>query len=214
MQLTEIVGLDAIIVGDDPAAWVAGGFDVDDGAIAVAAMTVQAVGDGRVPGWWLCADDPSSTSSADVDGIPTTFTAPNRRTAGTSHPNGVTGLDHVVIASPDLDRTTETFASLGVECRRIRQIPGSDPAMEQRFFRLGPAIVEMVGTTEPTGDGPATIWGLAFVVDDIDETAKSLGEACTAPKGAVQPGRRIATLKTRDLGISVPVAFMTPHVRG
>jgi hypothetical protein len=34
--------------------------------------------------------------------------------------------------------------------------------------------------------------------------------ACNPPKDAVQPGRRIATLRTRELGLSVPIAFMTP----
>ncbi len=62
-------------------------------------------------------------------------------------------------------------------------------------------------------DRPATFWGLALVTDDLDATAAGLGAACTTPKQAVQPGRRIATLKTRDLGISVPIAFMSPPTR-
>ena len=85
--------------------------------------------------------------------------------------------------------------------------------MQQRFFRLGGVILELVGAAEPTGDGPMSIWGLACNVADIDAAAQRLGPACGAPKDAVQPGRRIATVRTRDLGISLPIALMTPDPR-
>ena len=52
-----------------------------------------------------------------------------------------------------------------------------------------------------------------MVADDLDATAEWLGDRVGTPKDAVQPGRRIATLRHRDLGLGLPVAIMTPHPR-
>ncbi|MDE0802458.1 MAG: VOC family protein [Acidimicrobiales bacterium] len=203
-----MIRLDAVQVGDDLAAWTSAGFESADGSIVVDATAIECTEDDRPPTWRLWADGAHLPS--DIDGIATAVAETPREPTSAAHPNRVVEIDHVVLASPDLDRTTEAFERLGVECRRIREIPGSEPAMQQRFFRFGPVILELVGTAEPAGDGPASIWGFAFTVDDIDAAAAHLGAACGAPKVAVQPGRRIATVRTRDLGISLPVAFMTP----
>ena len=85
--------------------------------------------------------------------------------------------------------------------------------MQQRFFRMGEAILELVGPPQRAGDGPCRIWGYALVTDDIDASAAHLGDRCSPPKPAVQPGRRIATIRTRELGIGPTIALMTPHVR-
>lgn len=201
-----MIHLDVVQIGDDIDAWRAAGFRTDDDAITVGATAIECSGDGRSPAWRLWADD---KLPGDLDGIPITLAPSRREPHGTTHPNRVVEIDHVVLQSPDLDRTTEAFERLGTGCRRIREVPGSEPAMQQRFFRFGPVILELVGTATPRGDGPASIWGFAFTVDDIDVAAAHLGSACSAPKDAVQPGRRIATVRTRDLGISLPVAFMS-----
>ena len=59
-------------------------------------------------------------------------------------------------------------------------------------------------------DSPARFYGLAFLVEDIDATATSLGDLCGDPRDAVQPGRRIATVR-KEAGLGLPVAFMTPQ---
>jgi hypothetical protein len=81
--------------------------------------------------------------------------------------------------------------------------------MQQVFFRAGEVILELVGPVEPKGDGPAGFYGIAVNVADLDATKATLGDRVTDPKDAVQPGRRIATLKTRDLGIATAIAFMS-----
>lgn len=200
--------IDAVVLGDEPGPWRDAGFVVDDdGVTSVGTTAIVCVGDGAPPRLRLWADD--GPAPVDLDGIETSSAREPRAGDRTSHPNRVVEIDHVVLASPDLDRTTEAFAALGVECRRIRDVPGSDPAMQQRFFRLGPIVAEVVGTAGSRGDGPTAIWGLAFTVDDIDAAASRLGPVSSAPKDAVQPGRRIATIRTRDLGISLPIALMS-----
>jgi hypothetical protein len=48
-------------------------------------------------------------------------------------------------------------------------------------------------------------------VDDLDRAAGMLGDRLKEPKQAVQPGRRIATLRSREAGLTTPVALMTPR---
>lgn len=205
------ITIDELIVGDDPEAWRAAGFTVTDHIVVIGPVRVRCADDGGDPNRWTLRplDDPLPTH---VDGIATSASAAALPDP-IAHPNRVVGLDHIVLRSPDLDRTTAAIEDLGIECRRVRDVPMGDTPIQQRFFRFGPTIIELVGPAEPGGDGPATIWGYACNVDDIDAAAAHLGPACSEPKQAVQPGRRIATVRTRDLGISVTVALMTPHVR-
>ncbi len=123
-----------------------------------------------------------------------------------SHANGTTGLDHVVITSPDFDRTAAALAEANLTLSRIRDAGG----FRQGFRRLGPAILELVENKSAPAEDPARFWGLVIIVADLDGLAARLGEQLSAPKPAVQPGRRIATLR-RAAGLSPAVAFMTPE---
>jgi len=117
-------------------------------------------------------------------------------------------IDHVVVTTPDLDRTVEALAAVGLEARRTREAG----TMRQVFFRLGDRggpILELVGPPVPSGDGPARFFGLALTTADLDATARQLGDRLGWAKDAVQPGRRIATLRT-TAGLTTSVAFMTP----
>ena len=125
------------------------------------------------------------------------------RATGT-HRNGVTTIDHIVVTSPDDERTISALQAVGLEPRRTR----AHGSMRQTFFRLGPVILELVGPSEPNDDGPARFWGIAFTVDDLDATAAFLGEHLGPVKDAVQPGRRIASLR-KQAGLAVPIAFMS-----
>ena len=120
------------------------------------------------------------------------------------HPNGVVAIDHVVVTSPDPARTINALQAVGLEPRRTRDTG----AMRQTFFRLGPVILELVGPPAPDGDGPARFWGIAFTVADLDATARYLGDRLGNVKDAVQPGRRIASLR-KEAGLAVPMAFMS-----
>lgn len=203
--------LDAIEVGDDPAAWASAGFVVDGDEVVIGAVRVRCLADGAGHDRWRLRS-PDGAVGFDVDGIATCTTdAPSP--APVTHPNGVSGFDHVVLRSPDLDRTTEALGAIGLDLRRTRDLGEGDRAFQQRFFRLGDVILELVGPARPSGDGPCTIWGLALVSPDLHATAALLGDRCSAPKDAVQPGRRIATVRTEALGIGPTIAIMTPHAR-
>ena len=118
------------------------------------------------------------------------------------HPNGAIALDHVVILTPDFDRTAAALADRGMPLRREAERNGA----RQGFRRLGPAIMEIVQAP----DGDTRFWGLVVIVSDLDALRERLGDDLGEPRPAVQPGRRIATLR-RSAGLGPAVAFMDPE---
>ncbi|MCX6397079.1 MAG: hypothetical protein NTV23_11380 [Propionibacteriales bacterium] len=210
MSVVELAG---VAVADRPEDWRAAGFVVgDDGTCQVGALRIRLVGreaGAGIVGWSLRR---VPTGTVDVDGVPTEVSG---ETAGEGavHPNGVVGVDHVVLLSPDLRRTVAAFGALGVEPRRHRDGELGGRAVRQVFFRLGAVILEVVGSPDTAVAGPSTLWGLTYVVADIDTAAAFFGEHTSPVKDAVQPGRRITTLRHRDLGLSVRTALISPHQR-
>lgn len=209
------VTIDEILVGDPREAWEAAGFTVDaDGTCRIGSVRVRLVGrDGgkRILGWSLRDAPDARLADGRLDGLPTTSSA-SAPVEPAVHPNGATHIDHVVLLSPDLARTTAALGVLGIEPRGERETDSYGAPMRQVFFRLGEVVLELVGGTEP-GKGDPGFFGLAITVDDLDATAALLGEHLGAPKDAVQAGRRIATLRHRDLGMSVATALMSPEPR-
>ncbi len=159
-------------------------------------------------GWAL-----RGVESLDLDGLATSRSEAVAPTEAPAHPNGITGLDHVVAISSDLDRTVAALTAAGLDLRRLREEPTPAGAPRQAFFRLGSVILEVVQeppeATERAGaDRPAFFWGLAFIAPDLEQTVAVLGDRVGEVRDAVQPGRRIATLR-RSAGLSVPIALMT-----
>jgi hypothetical protein len=124
-----------------------------------------------------------------------------------SHPLGAVAVDHVVARTPDFARTIGALQDAGLDLRRTRN---AGPQAQQGFFNLGTAILEVVGPHEADGDGPASFWGLVLVVSDLDAAVRQLGDLAGSPRDAVQPGRRIATVR-REAGLGTAVALMTPR---
>ena len=202
-----------ITVGDPPEAWAAAGFTVDDdGTCRIGRVRVRLVGrEGgkRILGWSLRDVPDGALAGGTLDGLPTTATT-DAPADPADHANGATGIDHVVVLCPDLDRTVAAFAAIGLEPRGERRTDSYGAPMRQVFIRLGEVILELVGGEAP-GEGDAGFFGLALTVADLDATAVLLGEHLGSVKDAVQDGRRIATLRHRDLGMSVAVALMSPE---
>ncbi len=204
--------VDELTVADAPESWVALGFAVDGDTCVVGDVRIRLTGTeaGKgLTGWSL-----RGFEGDELDGLPTARS--DRPPPGKlpAHPNGISAIDHVVAISSDLDRTVAALQGDGLDLRRIREEPTPAGAPRQAFFRLGAVILEVVqapaDAIERTGgDRPAFFWGLAFVAPDLDSTVAGLGDRAGEVRPAVQPGRRIATLR-RSAGLSVPVALMTP----
>jgi catechol 2,3-dioxygenase-like lactoylglutathione lyase family enzyme len=148
-----------------------------------------------------------------IDGVPTY----NEDVPATEPPpNGLNAIqiDHVVLATPDLARTVEAFEqALRTTVRRVRTDPtGSGARLHQAFFRLGETILEVVGPPEVDpkyAEEPAQLNGIVLSVLDLDDVCARLGpDVVSAPKNAVQPGRRIATIR-KSAGLGHPVALLS-----
>ena len=209
--------IDDLEIADPPEAWEAAGFAVDDdGSCRVGTVRLRLVGrdDGRkgIRSWGL-RDLPGADAAgaADVDGVVTRVTEQGPVEPAT-HPNLSLLIDHAVLATPDIDRTVEALGAIGLEPRRERESGTYGSPMRQVFFRMGEVILELIGPGEPDpayADRPARFFGLAFTVDDLDATNALLGPHLGDVKDAEQPGRRIVTLRHKELGLSTAVAFMS-----
>jgi hypothetical protein len=192
----------SLALADPPERWEALGFTVDDGTCAVGGVSLRlgAAGHG-IAGWGVTGLE------SEVDGLPTMGVGDVGASA--VHPNGATGIDHVVVVTPDFDRSAAALEEAEIALRRVREVPavGGRRAFRQGFRRLGPAILELVEA--PGGEpGPARFWGLVLIVEDLDALADRLGEHLGSIRDAVQPGRRIATL-SESAGLGEAVAFMS-----
>lgn len=203
------VTVDEIVVADPPEAWAAAGFSVSDGLCRVGGVGIRLVGrehGAGITGWSLGGVDVDN-----LDGIPTAASEAVHA-APAEHANGVTGIDHIVLFSPDLDRTVTALGAIGLPPRRERLGELGGRPIRQIFFRFGAVIIEAVGSPDTVGQGPSTLWGITYTVTDIDETAAFFDGRTTRVKDAVQPGRRITTVHHQEFGMSVRTAMLSAPI--
>jgi hypothetical protein len=200
------------VVGDADT-WRSLGLTVtDDGMIPLVGASIRLVsgsgdpGGSGIVGWALSGVAGASGVAVDVDGLATEVVAPSAPVYA-DHPLGASGLDHVVVSTADLERTSAAIAEVtGCELKRIREVG----TMRQGFHRIGRGglIMELVERPD-LPEGPASFWGLVLIVEDLDAACELIGaDRISPPKDAVQPGRRIATIRA-DVGLGLPVALMT-----
>lgn len=200
--------LKELVVGDDAAVWETLGFVVDGDRCRVGAVDVvfdPSVGKG-IRKWTLVGEGPDA-----IDGVPTAWSSSGLDAAAV-HPNGIYEIDHVVLTSPDHQRTIAAFEGRGIPALRQRETGTYGAPMFQTFFRLGQPILELIGPKEPMGDQGARFFGLAFTSEDLERTAKTMGDALHPSKDAVQPGRRIATV-AKSVGSTIAIAIMSQHTK-
>lgn len=183
--------------------WIALGFDPDgdgrlrfgNGALDVGCETRQLVVDPA---------DSVIVPGESIDGIEVTCGV---ATGGAAHPNGALELDHVVVMTDSIARTSRSIEdALGLEQRRIRETAD----VRQAFHRFADAgstrgcIIELV---ENASVDTATLWGLVVIVADLDAAVARASDLIGPPKPAVQPGRRISTAR-REAGLGTALALM------
>ena len=119
-------------------------------------------------------------------------------------PAAVSGLDHVVIRTPDPERATALYgARLALDMRLDR----SNPAWGARllFFRCGDLIVEVAHDLRTgVGDGPDRLWGLSWRVPDAEAARARLRAAgldVSEVRAGRKPGTRVLTLRDGTCGV-------------
>ena len=113
-------------------------------------------------------------------------------------------LDHLAAVAPDLEETTRFWTdTLGVA------VTGeiATPAMIIRQFKIGDAILELLGPAAPDSPirqrPPGLVRMAAFEVDDLEaavQSARAAGFNPPDPATGVLPGTRTSTIPAAELG--------------
>lgn len=199
----------ALALGDPPERWRALGFTVgEDGRFTLGGVEIRLGAGGHGITNWTVTGGSGLDAALGLTGRvpgPEAPRAPDARAPGAGpparHPNGATGLDHVVVVVPDFEATAAALEQVGLPFRRVRQ---ASATVRQGFRRLGPVILEVV---EAPGAAAAGFWGLVAVVPDLDALGALAAPHVKPPRPAVQPGRRIAPVG-RSAGLTTQLAFM------
>jgi|SRR5829696_1076868 len=194
------VVIEELAIGADPRRWGDVGFAVKEDRATVGSVCLRFTAGEGVLGWQLDGNE------EEIDGLPLASAAEAKPTGGT-HPNGATRIDHIVVFTPQLERTTRAFEEIGVDRRRVREVETDEGPLRQGFFRLGEVILEAVEHPRIEA-GPARFWGITFAVENLDAAAELLGDRLGSIRDAVQPGRQIATVRD-SAGLGLPVALVS-----
>ncbi|HMD57478.1 MAG TPA: hypothetical protein VKG82_08410 [Solirubrobacteraceae bacterium] len=204
--------IEQITLADEPSRWSAFGFTLAGECCLLGSVSVQLAGER--PGSGISRWSLREIDTAELDGLPTAIGEQPAPAPAGEHPNGVIAIDHVVAITPQLDRTVAALQRAGLDLRRVREEPTPAGAPRQAFFRLGEVILEVVQEPENVvhesggAERPAHFWGLALLCADLERTAAAFEPHLGMIRDAVQPGRRIATVK-RSAGLAVPLALMS-----
>ena len=106
----------------------------------------------------------------------------------------VTGLDHVVVQSPDLDAARRLYGEGGLGLRLALDRGFEARGLRMLFFRVGGVTVEIVGRlgADPRPGEDDQLWGLALQVPDAD-LARARLVAADVPVSEVRPGHKAGT---------------------
>jgi hypothetical protein len=194
-----------LTVGGSVEPWEYLGLTVIDGTIPLFGTGIRI--DGSLPpglGRWELSG--IGDEILDVDGLVTTPVAPATPMLA-EHPIGAIGLDHVVVTTDSLERTSAAIASVTeAPLKRVREVGD----LRQGFHRVGGGLIVEVVERAGLPVGPAWFWGLVVNVEDLAAAAARIGaDRIGEPRQAVQPGRSIATVRGAA-GLGLPVALMSP----
>lgn len=209
------VRLTRLTIGDRPEAWAAAGFDLRSDSLVIGQLTIDFEADRAGEGIldWTFGSSESHDDVDELDGLRTSVVAlSDTPPEPVTHPNGASSADHVVVLTSDVERSLVAFRRIGLRELRRREATVAGSPVVQVFLRPGEVIVELVGPPDPDPSGSAaTFFGLAVITPSIDGLEAVLGERVGPVRPAVQPGRRRRSVRHAELGISVPLLFLSPE---
>jgi hypothetical protein len=199
------VRVEWLTVGGPVEPWARLGLTVVEGTIPLFGTGIR-IDDSLEPGlrrWELSGVDDAVT---DMDGL-LTVAVPAATPTFADHPIGAIGLDHVVVTTDSLERTSGAIAAATeAPLKRVREVGD----LRQGFHRVGGGLIVEIVERAGLPVAPAWFWGLVLNVEDLDAAAARIGpDAISEPRAAVQPGRSIATVR-EEAELGLPVALMSP----
>jgi len=131
------------------------------------------------------------------------------RSRGTTADSAISGLDHVVVRSPNPERAVALYGGrLGLDLRLDRSNP--DWGSRLLFFRCGDLVVEVVHDLKAgVSDGPDDLWGVSWRTPDLDAMHARLtaaGVAVSENRAGRRPGTRVFTI--HDKAARVPTLVL------
>lgn len=131
------------------------------------------------------------------------------RNGETARAGGVTGLDHIVLRTPDPERAAALYgARLGLDMRLDREVMGR----RLMFFRCGDAVVELVHDVN-IADGRDRLWGLSWRVTNADAARARLAAAgleVSEVRQGVKPGTRVFSVREGTAGVPTLMIEQAP----
>ena len=200
-----------LIIGGSTQPWTNVGIHFDGNGRYMAGEVALQLDHQLAPGIhsWSLLD--CAMQAISIDGIPTAHTSNHGleiapiQSSGNGFSLHVSRIDHIVIATDDLIRTSDSLSEItGAPRLRIRE---GDDGVQQAFHRMGEVIIEIV-TTPDTKSTHASIWGIALFATELDAAATFLGpDVLGKPKPATQTGQVVASFRSAA-GLGVPCVLM------
>tara|TARA_B110000014_G_scaffold256578_1_gene239877 strand:+ start:21295 stop:22134 length:840 start_codon:yes stop_codon:yes gene_type:complete len=107
------------------------------------------------------------------------------------HPSNIKRLDHLVIETADPDNAIKLYRDIyGIRLALDQKV--KDWGGRMLFFRLNQTTIEVIGRPDSKIQDD-NLWGLAWCVDNIEETYNRL-MGCDIKVSEVRPGRKANTL--------------------
>ena len=207
-----------VVVADDPAAWQAVGFDVDDAGVAViAGVQFRLTGADEARGVTSCLIEAETAASAaggshTVNGfcwrVQALGTAPGAPSG--AHPNGVAGIQKLEICP------VETWATLTALVHRVlpppytafaHRNPDGKPQHVALWRMQNMEVFEMADAMGQTVNDEMAMFFL--VVDDLDQTIGHVGTENLSEPFEMGENRRAVILRKRT-GLSVRTFLCEP----
>jgi hypothetical protein len=203
-----------LVIGDNTDSWVRAGFSVTrTGEVNFGNFVLQLIGINNNRGviGWEFSEPIGSSILCD---IPVTKALAPTIPSSPQHPNGVVSVDHIVLKSENIMSTVEELGIIGLQPRRRNRDEKRN--LEYVFYKTNSTIIEVISPISVSNNLSAKghiLWGIAFTCPDIFATHRHLSTLTKLPWAAVQEGRSITTLNTKELDISIKVAFLSPHIK-
>jgi len=126
----------------------------------------------------------------------------------------ISGLDHVVVRTPNPERAIALYAGrLGLDLRLDR----GNPAWGSRllFFRCGDLVVEIAhDLNEAVSDAPDQLWGLSWRTPDVaraNDRLKKAGVEVSEPRDGRRPGTQVFTVQSHTANVPTIVIGGREH---
>ena len=203
--------VDELFIAAAPDAWAAAGFDVEGDLCEVGTVRLRFGGGGpRHHGLVGARRQRRSTSTGSTR-------APRRlrRLPERTHPNGVVSIDHLVVITPALDRTSAVLQTAGLDLRRVREGETPGGSRRQAFFRMGELILEVVEAPPTQRRSPRTraaprASGASPSSSRISPPRRPRSASRSASRATPSSPGAGSRPSPTEAGLGTAVAFMTP----